>query len=69
MPSAEEVADEVKELLTLGYETRAFEVKGPGSLKDKAYVARVARAVMAMGNRRDGGRVCLGIADQQLRQM
>ena len=62
-------ADELEELLTVGYETRSFEVKGPGSLKDKAYVARIARAVMAMGNRRDGGLVCLGIEDQKLRHM
>ncbi len=65
MPSAQEV----EELLAVGQETRSFEVKGPGSLKDKAYVARIARAMMAMGNRRDGGLVCLGIDNQTLREM
>jgi hypothetical protein len=61
--------DELKELLALGHETRSFEVKAPGDLSDKAYVARVARAVMAMGNLRDGGLVCLGIDDKRLIEM
>jgi len=38
--------DEVQQLLALGHEIRSFEVKGPGSLNDKAYCAKVARAAM-----------------------
>lgn len=65
MPSAVEV----EQLLALGHESRSFEVKGPGSLTDTGYCARVARAVMAMGNLRDGGLVCLGVQDTSLEAM
>lgn len=60
---------EVEQLLALSHETRSFEVKGPGGLGDKAFCARVARAVMAMGNLRDGGLVCLGIDDSRMADM
>lgn len=60
---------ELEELLALGHETRSFEVKGPGDLSDRACVARVARAVMAMGNLRDGGLVCLGVDDKRMTVM
>lgn len=59
----------VEELLSAGHEVRAFETKSSGSIKDKAYVAKVARAVMAMGNLKDGGIVCLGIDDKHLVDM
>jgi hypothetical protein len=55
----------IEEILALGHEIRSFEAKGPGSINDKAYVAKGARAAMAMGNLRDGGQVCLGIDDTQ----
>lgn len=61
--------DEIEQLLALGHEIRSFEVKGPGSLNDKAYCAKVARAAIAMGNLRDGGLVCLGIDDMQIAAM
>lgn len=60
---------DVEDGLRLGRESRSFEVKGSGSITDKQYVARVARAVMAMGNLRDGGQVCLGIDDDQMAPM
>ena len=60
---------DVEAILAAGYEIRSFEVKGPGSVGDKAFVARVARAGMAMGNHRDGGLVCLGVDDKQIEQM
>lgn len=60
---------DVEESLRLGRESRSFEVKGPGSTSDKAYVARVVRAVMAMGNLRDGGQICLGVADDRMAAM
>jgi hypothetical protein len=62
-------ADEIEQLLALNHEIRSFELKGPGQLTDKAYVARVARATMAMGNLRDGGLVCLGVADDKISAM
>lgn len=60
---------DIEESLRLGRESRSFEVKGPGSITDKLYVARVVRATMAMGNLRDGGQVCLGIDDDQIAAM
>lgn len=62
-------ADEIEQLLALGHEIRSFEVKGPGSLTDKAYCAKIARAAIAMGNLRDGGLICLGIDDTQMAAM
>lgn len=60
---------DVEDSLRLGRESRSFEVKGPGSITDKQYVARVVRATMAMGNLRDGGQVCLGIDNDQMTAM
>lgn len=60
--------DDVEQLLEVGNESPSSEVKGPGSLTDKAFVANVARAVMAMGNRRDGGVVCVGIDEATMKQ-
>jgi len=62
------VAD-VEVFLQVGHESRSFEVKGPASTSDRPYVARIARALMAMGNLRDGGLVVLGIDDTQLAAM
>jgi hypothetical protein len=61
--------NEVEDLLALGHEIRSFEVKGPGEVSDKAFVSRVARAAMAMGNLRDGGIVCVGIDNKRLKSM
>ena len=63
---------ELEELLALGHESRSFEVKGPGNpgdLGDKPYVAKIAKAVIAMGNLRDGGLVCLGIDEPRMSAM
>lgn len=61
--------DDVEQLLSVGNESPSFEVKGPGSLADKAFVAKVARAAMAMANRRDGGVVCIGVDETMMTQM
>jgi predicted HTH transcriptional regulator len=50
-------------LLALGHETRGIEFKGPGSRTDKAFLAWVVRGVLGMANRRDGGRVIIGVED------
>lgn len=60
---------EIEDLLAYNHEIQSFEVKGPGDVNDKPLVAKVARAVMAMGNLRDGGYVCVGIDDKQLQAM
>lgn len=67
--SDDELRRSVEESLANGSETRRFEVKGPGATSDRAFLARVARAVMAMGNLRDGGLVCIGIDDTDLASM
>lgn len=61
--------EEVEQLLGVGNESQSFEVKGPGILGETAFVAKVARAVMAMGNRRDGGVVCIGIDEVQMKEI
>jgi hypothetical protein len=43
-------AKDVEELLTVNYETRGFEVKGPGLRLSRAFLAKVVRAALAMGN-------------------
>jgi hypothetical protein len=60
---------ELEALLAPEHEIRSIEVKSPGSLGDKAYVAQVAKAAMAMGNHHDGGLVCPGIDDKQMTRM
>ncbi|MCD2107003.1 ATP-binding protein [Rhodococcus erythropolis] len=60
---------DVEQQLALNHETRSFEVKGPRDFTDKSYVAKIARAVMAMGNLSDGGVVCLGIDDKRMHEM
>ncbi len=59
----------MESFLALGHELRAFEVKGPGSLRDRGFCAKVARAAMAMGNLRDGGLICIGIDESAIAQM
>lgn len=61
--------DDVEQLLAVGNETTSFEVKGAGDISDKAFVAKLARAAMAMGNRRDGGVVCIGVDETTMKQM
>ena len=59
----------LEQLLAVGNESQSFELKGPGDLSDKPFVARVARAAMSMGNHRDGGIVCVGIDEKQMQAM
>ena len=60
---------ELEKLLAVGSESRSFEVKGPAALTDRPFVARVARAVMALGNLQDGGVLCIGVNDANLAAM
>lgn len=61
--------DELQDALSLGYESRSFEVKGPGNLSDSSFCAKVARAVMALGNLRDGGLVCIGVDENHMAEV
>jgi|SRR5579884_416287 predicted HTH transcriptional regulator len=56
--------EEFREYLALGREGRRVEFEGPGSRKDKHFLARVVRAVIGMANRRDGGLVIIGVQEQ-----
>lgn len=50
-------------LLDRGHETRGVEFKEPGARSDKFFLAKVARGVLGMANRRDGGQVIIGVED------
>jgi predicted HTH transcriptional regulator len=52
--------------LKLGHETHGVEFKGPGKRTDKAFLAKVIRAVIGMANRRDGGDVIIGVDPKTL---
>ena len=50
-------------MIELGHETSGVEFKGPGPWTDRQLRAQVVRAALAMANRRDGGKVIIGVAD------
>ncbi len=50
-------------MIALGYETRGTEFKGPGASSDTGFMAIVIRAVLGMSNRRDGGKIIVGVAE------
>ena len=52
--------------LKRGYETHGVEFKGPRNKADRAFVARVVRAILGMANRSDGGLVILGVESETL---
>lgn len=56
---------ELAEVLALGHELRGIEFKGPGPTSNAQLFARVVKAMLGMANRRDGGRVIVGVADNQ----
>ena len=62
-------AADVERALTLGHESRGFEVKGPGRSDDKHLLAKTARAALSMGNLRDGGYIVIGIEDLRQAEM
>ncbi|UFU06590.1 hypothetical protein [Ruania halotolerans] len=69
MSEPNDLHEQVVQLLALGHESRSFEVKGPLSLTAKSHCAKAARAVMAMGNLRDGGIVLIGVDEAQMTEM
>jgi predicted HTH transcriptional regulator len=56
-------SDELRTALALGREQRNVEFKGPGSRTDKAFCAKITRAILGMANTPDGGVVVLGVDD------
>jgi hypothetical protein len=59
----------IENALSLRYELRELELKGPGPRSDNHLLIKVARAALGMGNLRDGGQVVIGIADDQIPEM
>lgn len=57
--------EEFAQLLALAHELRGVECKAPGPRTDKQLFAKVARAVLGMANRRDGGLVVVGVEDSR----
>lgn len=53
------------EIIALGREQRGVEFKRGGLRKDKHLLTKVARAVIGMANRRDGGRVIVGVDEDE----
>ena len=54
---------EFAEILALGHEIQGVEFKGPGRSSIRQFMAVVVRAVLGMANRRDGGRVIIGVEE------
>ena len=55
---------EFREILAFGHEQHGIEFKRGGSRKnDKRLLAKVIRAAISMANRRDGGRVIIGVEE------
>ena len=57
--------EEFARTMALGHELRGIEFKGPGPLSDRRLVAQAVKAVLGMANRRDGGRVIIGVEDNR----
>ncbi len=53
-------------LLARGYETNGVEFKSRGRRTDSPFLAGVIRAILGMANRRDGGRVIIGVESDSL---
>ena len=53
--------EEFEASISLGYELTGVEFKGPGLASDRYFFAKVTEAILGMANRRDGGRVVIGV--------
>lgn len=62
-------AEQIEAALSLGYELRRLEVKGPGRRTDMPLFAKVTRAALSIANLRDGGHVLVGIDDENVAAM
>lgn len=56
---------ELAEIIQQGHETPSVEFKGPGPRTDRQLFARIARAALAMANRRGGGLIIIGVRDER----
>jgi len=55
--------DQIRELIGFGREQAGVEFKSAGDLSEPHLRAKVVRGMLAMGNRRDGGLLIVGIRD------
>ena len=55
---------DLRDLLALGHEAPGIEFKGPAPRTAKDVFAKVARAALAMANRRNGGVIIIGVEDK-----
>lgn len=55
--------EQLETAIAFGREQWGIEFKGPGERTEKAFMAKVVRAMLGMANRRDGGIVVVGVAD------
>lgn len=51
--------------MALDHELGGIEFKAPGPLTSRRLTAQVVKAMLGMANRRDGGNVIIGVADQE----
>ncbi len=63
MMTDQEFVSILEEIVALGHETTGTECKPAGPRTDRALFTKMVRAVLGMSNRRDGGRVIIGIQD------
>jgi hypothetical protein len=55
--------EQLAAIIEVGYEQRGIEFKSAGDRTDRAFLANVARAVLALANQRDGGHVIVGLSE------
>ena len=55
--------EEFAQIMGLAHEIRGVEFKGPGFSSEGRLFAQVVKAMLGMANRRDGGRVIIGVQD------
>lgn len=57
--------EEIAAQLDLGHELRGVEYKAAGLRSERLFLAKVARAALALSNQRGGGHVIIGLAEEQ----
>ena len=57
--------EEFAQIMKLRHELGGVEFKGPGPVSNGRLAAQVVKAILGMSNRRDGGKVIIGVEDNQ----
>ena len=53
------------EIMGLDHELNGVEFKSPGPMSNRRLVMQVIKAILGMSNRRDGGKIIIGVGDNQ----